>query len=152
MIDRTDIEIIEQLKQKGRASMRDIAEKIDIAPSTASTRFQKLKEKSIIKGFKPVVDYEKLGFELTAVLEIQAEPNDIPELAERLENRNQIISFFEVTGTTDMILIGKFLDRKDLNQFVKDLQKTDGVSATETHIVLTSPKTHGEINLEKVKN
>ena len=151
MTDRTDIEIIEQLKKKGRASMREIAEKLDIAPSTASARFQKLKQESIIKGFKPVVDYEKLGFDLTAVMEIQAEPNKIPELAERIENRNQIISFFEVTGTTDMILIGKFLDRQNLNEFVKDLQKTEGVNSTETHIVLTSPKTHGEIDLEKVK-
>lgn len=151
MLDQTDIRIIEQLKQNGRASMREIAENIGVAPSTVSGRFQKLEDEGIIKGFSPIIDYEKTGFSLTTVLEIRAAADTIPEVAEKLQSRNQVISFFEVTGTTDMILIGKFLDREDLNSFVKNLQKTEGVNSTETHIVLTSPKTHGDINLDELE-
>jgi len=151
MLDSTDIAIIEQLKKDGRSSMRKIAEEIDVAPSTASARFERLKEEEIITGFQPVVDYEKIGFELTTVMEVRSDPQMISDLAERLQEKKNIISFFEVTGSTDMVLIGKFVDRKDLNSFLKKLQKTDGVRSTETHMVLTSPKIHGGVDLETLK-
>jgi len=72
MIDRTDLHIIEELKKDGRASFSDIADKLDIATSTVTARFQKLEEKGIITGFKPIIDYEELGFKLTSMIGIKA--------------------------------------------------------------------------------
>jgi|APHM01.1.fsa_nt_gi Transcriptional regulators len=150
MIDETDLDIIEELKKDGRASFSDIAEKLGLATSTVTGRFQKLEEKEIITGFNPEIDYEKLGFELTAMIDIKAEADKIVETVETLESKTRVISFFEVTGETDMILVSRFLDREDMNQFLKDLQQTEGIKSTETNVILTEPKLEDNIDLKKL--
>lgn len=150
MIDKTDLKILEELKSDGRASFSDIAEKLGIATSTVTARFQKMEEEGIITGFRPVIDYEKLGFELTAMINIQARSEKTKKVAENLKSKDRVISFFEVTGKTDMILISRFIDRKGMNQFVKSLQKEDGIESTETHVILTPPKIEDNMNLEKI--
>jgi len=150
MIDDTDLKIIEELKKDGRASFSDIAEKLGLATSTVTGRFQKLEENNIITGFNPEIDYEKLGFELTAMIDIKAKPDKIVETAEELESKTRVISFFEVTGDTDMIIVSRFLDRKDMNQFLKELQQTKGIKSTETNVILTEPKLEDNMNLKKI--
>lgn len=148
MIDDTDLDIIDLLKKDGRASFSDIADELGLATSTVAGRVQKLQEKEIITGFNPSIDYEKLGFELTAMIAIKAEADKIVETAEKLESNERVISFFEVTGETDMIIISRFIDRKDMNSFLKKLQKTQGIKSTETNVILTTPKIEDNMDLK----
>jgi len=150
MIDDTDLEIIEELKNDGRASFSDIADKLGLATSTVTGRFQKLEENGVITGFSPKIDYEKLGFELTAMIDIKAEANRIVETVEELESKTRVISFFEVTGDTDMIIVCRFLDREDMNSFLKELQQTEGIKSTETNVILTEPKLEDNMELKKL--
>jgi len=150
MIDGTDLKILDELRKDGRASFSDIADKLGIATSTVTGRFQKLEEKGIITGFKPKIDYEELGFELTAMIAIKAEAEKIEDTAEKLESNKRVISFFEVTGKTDMIVISRFIDRQDMNAFLKELQQTDGIRSTETNVILTPPKLDDNMDLRKL--
>lgn len=147
MIDQTDLKILEELRKDGRASFSDIASKLGIATSTVTGRVQKMEEKEVITGYKPKIDYENLGFELTGMIAIKAEAEQIEDTAEKLESKNRVLSFFEVTGKTDMIVVSRFIDRKDMNGFLKELQKTEGIRSTETNVILTSPKLEDNINL-----
>lgn len=149
-MDKTDISILQELKEDGRASYSDIAEKLGIATSTVTGRVQKLKKKGIIEGFRPSIDYEKLGFELSAMIEIKAESERIPSLAEELKQNERVMSFFEVTGQTDMILVTRFKDREEINSFLKEIQAIKGIESTETHVILTEPKLEDNMDLEKV--
>ncbi len=150
MIDRTDLRIIEELQKDGRASYSDMAENLDIATSTVTARIQKLEQKGILMGFRPVIDYEELGFNLTVMINLKAEADKVVETSKKLKNHEKVISFFEVTGKTDMIIISRFIDRKDMNSFIKNLQQTDGISSTETNVILTTPKLDDNMDLEKV--
>lgn len=150
VIDETDLKIVQELKKDGRASFSEIADELGLATSTVSARFQKLEDKGVIEGFRPVIDYEKLGFELTSMVAIKAVPEETESLAEKLQENNRVISFFEVTGDKDMIVITRSKDREDMNSFIKSLQKTPGVKSTETHVILTPPKLEDDMNLLEV--
>lgn len=150
MIDDTDVEILDLLKRDGRASFSDIADELDLATSTVAGRVQKLQDKEVITGFSPSIDYEKLGFELTAMIAIKAEAERIVETAGKLESNTRVISFFEVTGETDMIVVSRFLDREDMNSFLKDLQQTEGIKSTETNVILTTPKLEDNMELKQL--
>jgi DNA-binding Lrp family transcriptional regulator len=150
MIDETDLDIIEELRKDGRASFSDIAEKLNLATSTVTGRFQKLEVNGVITGFRPEIDYEKLGFELTAMIDIKAEADRILETVEKLESNTRVISFFEVTGDTDMIIISRFLNREDMNSFLKELQQTEGIRSTETQVILTEPKLEDNMDLKEI--
>lgn len=149
-IDSTDVEILEELRKDGRASFSDIAEKLGLATSTVSTRVDMLEERGVLENFRPMIDYEKLGFDLSAMIDIKADSERIPDLAEELKHNERVMSFFEVTGETDMILVTRFEDREDMNSFLKELQSIQGIRSTETHVILTEPKLEDNMDLEKV--
>ncbi len=148
MLDSTDVEILKHLQRDGRASFSEIAESMDLATSTVAGRVQKLEENRIITGYRPVIDYEEIGFSLTAMIAIRAEADKIVETAEELQENERVISFFEVTGETDMIVISRFIDREDMNAFLKQLQTTEGIKSTETNVILTTPKLEDNMDLE----
>jgi len=150
MIDKTDLEILKYLRKDGRASFSEIADKLNIATSTVTGRVQKMEEKEIITGFRPVLDYEKLGFKLTAMIAIKADSDRIVNTAEKLQKNERVISFFEVTGDTDMIVVSRFIDREDMNSFLKNLQSSSGIRSTETNVILTTPKLEDNMDLEKI--
>jgi len=152
MVDRTDLKILEELRKDGRVSYSDIADKLGLATSTVTGRVQKMKNKEIITGFKPEIDYENLGFELTAMIAVKAKADEIENTAEKLESNERVISFFEVTGKTDMIVISRFIDREDMNSFLKNIQKTRGIESTETNVILTPPKLDDNMNLGKLQS
>ncbi len=139
--------MIERLQVDGRASLRELAADLDLSPSTVSNRFHRLQEEGIIQGFRPVIDHEKAGFGLTAVLELTVEPAAMEDVVAALRERERVTSLYETTGETDVVLVCKFLDREDMNRHVKTVQKVDGVEATQTKVVLTTPKEHGSLDL-----
>lgn len=149
-LDEKDFQIIEQLEKDGRASLRKIAEKLDLSPSTVSNRFSRLNQENVIKGFKPVLDHEKLGFNLTAVVDVRVESGMKEDVFPELKEMDAVVSEYIVTGDTDMVIICKFPGREDMYSFLKDLQRQDGISETETKVVLDTPKENGELDFSKL--
>lgn len=149
-LDEKDFQIIEQLEKDGRASLREIAEKLDLSPSTVSNRFSRLSQENVIKGFKPVLDHEKLGFNLTAVVDVRVESGMKEDVFPELREMDEVVSEYIVTGDTDMVVICKFPGREDMYSFLKDLQKKEGVSETETKVALDTPKENGRLDFSKL--
>jgi Lrp/AsnC family transcriptional regulator for asnA, asnC and gidA len=149
-LDEKDIQIIEQLKKDGRASLREIAEDLELSPSTVSNRFHRLKQEGVIKGFRPVLDHEEIGFSLTAVIDVRVNPGMKDRVFPRLNNMENIESVYVVTGDTDMVLVGKFVGREDMYSFLKELQRKEGISETETKVALDTPKEKGDLDFSRI--
>lgn len=134
-----DIRIIEQLNNNGRASLREIADKLEYSPSTVSNHFRKLVDNGVIKGFRPDLDYSKLGFSFTCLAQIKTEAGKQGNVAEELSSKTYIHSLYRVTGDTDMIAICKFRSRKEMREnLTHDLNQLDGITDTKTNVALES--------------
>ena len=55
-----------------RLSYRSIAEQIGVSPPTVLARVEKLEKSKIIKSYSALFDHEKLGYDLTAIIEVIA--------------------------------------------------------------------------------
>ncbi len=62
---------------------------------------------------------------------------DIEEQVAKFEN---VCGVYDITGTTDTIIIAKFKDRNELSTFVKGLAAISNVENTITHVVLNTTK------------
>lgn len=138
-VDGKDLRIIEQLNTDGRLSLRKIAERLDYSPSTVSNHFQKLIDEEVIKGFRPQLDYAKLGFSFTCITQIKSEAGRQKEVAETLEEKEYIHSLYQVTGDTDLIAICKFQSRDKMREnLTGDLNSLNGITDTKTNVALDS--------------
>lgn len=148
-VDKTDLDIIEELKEDGRASLRELAEELDLSPSTVSNRFHRLVQEGVIHEFQPKLDYEELGFGITAVIEVGLGTGSQEDLVPELGDKDEIMSEFVVTGDMDIFLICKFVDREHMYDFLRELQAEESVEDTETKVALDIVQEYGCVNLRE---
>ena len=96
-MDRYDRQILELLQQSGRLSNQELAERIGLSPSPCLRRVKALEEAGYIAGYRALLNANKLGLSLMALIGIsmdrhtperfanfEAEIGAIPEILECL--------------------------------------------------------------------
>jgi len=146
--DNLDLKIINLLLEDGRASLRSIAEELDVSVTTVSNHLKDMEEEGIIQGFKPVISYPDLGYTVTCVLMIKAEGDGLRELVGELEEEDSFLNVYEVTGDFDIIATGKFKDTEEMNDTIKMLLNSPMVRETNTNVVLSTVKEGEDIEFE----
>ncbi|WP_459193487.1 winged helix-turn-helix transcriptional regulator [Halosimplex sp. J119] len=135
-IDDTDRRILDALLDNGRASASELAEAAGVATATATKRLQRLEESEVIDGYRPEIDYEAFGYEVTAVFRLDVEGSGLTEVVEDLRETGHMIGVYEVTGSDDVVAIGKFETTEAMNAQIKDLLTHSEVHAARTSIAL----------------
>ncbi|MGC8610588.1 MAG: Lrp/AsnC family transcriptional regulator [Thermoplasmata archaeon] len=89
------------------------------------------------------------GF-ITAIVSLKVSTEKIDDVAKNLKDYVNVEDLFLVTGDTDIIMKVKFLNYKDLKEFIVDkVGKMEGVQDTSTMIVVASYKEKGILITEK---
>ncbi|WP_206203871.1 Lrp/AsnC family transcriptional regulator [Thermococcus sp. 21S9] len=148
VVDELDIKIISLLQKNARLSYREIARELNVAVGTVYNRIKRLEEEGVIKGYAPVLDYEKLGFGLTALIGIKAQGRKIAEIERKIAEKTRAMMVYDITGEFDIFVIAKFKDREDMNRFVKWLLSLDGVEKTNTSVAMQVVKEEPRLALE----
>lgn len=139
-LDEIDIKILRKLISDARLSYRNIAEQIGVSPPTVLARVEKLEKNKIIKSYSALLDHEKLGYDLTAIIEVTAIKNKVVEVEKVLSKYENVCAIYDITGLTDMIIVAKFRNRKELSDFVKKELSIPSVQRTNTHLVFITVK------------
>ncbi|MEM2743408.1 MAG: Lrp/AsnC family transcriptional regulator, partial [Candidatus Methanomethylicaceae archaeon] len=111
-----------------------------ISIGTIHNRIKRMRDLGIIKGFSVILDSEKMGYELTAIILIQVDGGYILDVERTLANSRPVIAVYDITGDFDIIVIAKFKSREELNTFIKDVLKIPHVKRTVTSIALNIVK------------
>lgn len=139
-MDETDEKILKNLLVDARLSARQLALKLGMSTVTVLSRIKKLEKEKIIKGYTALIDHEKLGYDLTAVIEIVTKNNKMLEIADELSKLENVCGVYDITGSTDTLIVAKFKNRADLSEFVKKISSIQNIENTNTHIVLNTIK------------
>jgi DNA-binding Lrp family transcriptional regulator len=143
-----DLRIIQELQRDGRASLRDLAQRLGVSTTTISKHLQRLRDEGVIRGFKPVLDYAKLGYEITTITQIKAKGKEIPRIVEALEVDDHLTHVYEITGEFDILVIGKFKDQESMNREIKRLLSHPEIEETNTSVVLSIVKEGADVRLK----
>ncbi|MEJ2241056.1 MAG: Lrp/AsnC family transcriptional regulator [Candidatus Bathyarchaeota archaeon] len=135
-----DRKIIHLLQEDARKSFNKIADSLGIAVGTAYNRVKNMEDMGILKGYTIMLDSAKLGYNLTALILIQADGRYLPEVEKDLAKIDEIISIYDVTGDYDIAVIARFKDRISMNNFIKSTLKMPHVTKTVTNVVLNVVK------------
>ncbi len=139
-IDEIDLKILKNLLVDARQSARKLSLKLGLSTVTVLSRIEKLEKLKIIKGYSVTLDDQKLGYDLTAIIEISAKEGQIASVEKEVSTMDNVCAVYDITGQTDAMVIAKFKTRGDLSEFVKELSSKPNVENTNTHIVLNTVK------------
>ena len=139
-LDELDWRILRELARDSRQSLRSLAKKLKVSISTISSRVRRLEKCGVIKGYTVVVDYEKLGLDLTAIIEITISRGQLLAVEREIAAMPGVFAVYDVTGLTDAIAIARVRNRKELNDLVKGILSMEYVERTNTRVVLNTVK------------
>jgi len=132
-IDDKDSKILRTLKEDSRLSIREIAKKTNLRPSTIHKRIARLKEEEVIQKFTVKLDDEKMGEGFIVFMFVKTKPSTI------LDNYGlkdgHIKEVYGVTGEYDLLIKLKFRDVGEFNDFLLQFRKEQKIEETLTMVV-----------------
>ncbi len=149
-LDEIDRKLIEELMNNSRASMRQLATKLDVALGTIRNRLERLEQDGVIKGYNVILDPAKVGWEMTVIVGLRITKGRMIEVQKRIAEDPRVFLVYDVTGDYDSFVIAKVQDTDDLNDLTKGVLTSKGIERSLTHVVLNTVK-ETTINLPKTK-
>lgn len=140
IMDKLDRKIIQSMNEHGRKSLRTISKELHVSLSTVSNRVKRMMKDGLIERFIPIINLEKAGLKLAAVINLKLTHGTLLETQKKISKDNRVSSIYDITGDWDSVIIAHFKDRKDLNRFIKKILSMKTVERTNTQVVLNTVK------------
>ena len=142
--DGLDRQIISLLQADGRCSNREIARQLDVPEATIRYRVRRLTESGLLR-ITALVAPEHLGYQLTVIINIQAESQFVDSVADAISVMPEVMWLAVTSGVSDVVFTASFQSHDHLYQFLTDrLAGVEGVIRTETAIGLRVVKRDAE--------
>lgn len=137
-IDELDKRILAKLVKDGKLPYTDIAKQLFVSSGTIHVRMKKMEQAGIVRGASLLIDYHKLGYDITAFLGIYLDKSSLyDEVAEQLLQIPEVIEANYTTGLYSVFVKIICKDTNHLRLVLHDkIQKIPGIQRTETFISL----------------
>ncbi|HLG23589.1 MAG TPA: Lrp/AsnC family transcriptional regulator [Candidatus Nanoarchaeia archaeon] len=139
-LEKTDRKIVNVLVNNSRLSLRQIAQKIDVSVATVMNHLKNLEKEKVIKGYTTKLDYEKIGYDIEAIIEVRISKGKLHEVESKIAVHPNVFAVYDVTGTFDAIIMARFPTRRLMDNFLKKIQTYEFVERTETKLILKTIK------------
>lgn len=104
-----------------------------------------MKKQGIILGYNTVIDKQKLGYHITAFINLEMTPNQKPEFYPFIQQCPNVLECNCVTGSFSMLIKVAFHSTQELDTFIGQLQHFGN---TSTQIVFSTPVANREITIK----
>ena len=139
--DVVDKQILEILRLDARASIRDIARKLNTSPATVSRKIKQMEDENIIKAYVSIIEDEEIGKGARAVLLVRTIGDQSKtNIVEDISNMEDICNVFVTMGNYDLILTACTLNDNELYNIIKRIRTLQGVAWVDFASIVTRKK------------
>ena len=140
-LDRLDRRILAELQRDGGLTNQELAERIGLSPSPCSRRVRQLEDAGIILRRVTLLDRQKLGLDLTAVIQIGMDrhtPERFRVFEEKVRSYPQVQECYLITGQqADYLLKVVVPDMEHYQEFLLNkITRIEGVSGVHSSFVM----------------
>jgi Lrp/AsnC family leucine-responsive transcriptional regulator len=150
-IDAIDRKLLRVLQRDSRKSIQELGEAAGLSPSACHRRLKRLEESGLIKGYRAVLDADRLGFSMQFFIEVslssQSEPTlDAFEAAVR--DIPEVLECHLMAGQSDYILRVTCRDHEDFERLHRRLvARLPGVARVHSNMSIRTVKELGGLPL-----
>lgn len=137
-LDNVDRGVLYLLQQNARDSTTtSIGDKVGVSSSTVGNRIQKLEENGVIRGYHPLVDYERTGLGYHLLVTATVSLDDQDEIEDDIMGVIGVVSVRTILSNRENLsieLVGP--DRGDIEESMNELHAL-GIEIERTGIMKT---------------
>ncbi len=148
-MDQSDYKLLAVLQQNCKTSIQNLAEHIGASTASVQRRLKALRDTGVIKKEVAVLDPQKLGFGLTAVVSVELERDRLDQIdafKRKAKLDRQVLNFYCIAGDADFVMIVVAKDITDYEAFTHRFFFSDqNVRKFRTSIVVSTVKATMEL-------
>lgn len=150
-LDETDVQILHLLQSDGRITNAELAKRVGLSPPSVLQRVRALEKSGLIRGYVALLDPERLGLKITAMVMISLslhQEQPIERFRRGIQDIPEITECYHVSGDFDFLLKVVVRDMRAYEVFLREkLSKIKGIGKITTNFVLASNKLTTQIPL-----
>lgn len=139
-VDDKDMQILCSLRENARATNAEIAKKLGVSEATVRRRIKELEKKGIITGFSVLINCPALENSIKSFIHIKVGQNDVDKVASKLERHPRVITLYRILGEYDLICEALFMSMKEMQDFMDQEMKAEGIESSVTYVVAKAYK------------
>jgi Lrp/AsnC family transcriptional regulator, leucine-responsive regulatory protein len=138
-LDLIDFLILEQLQENCKRPLAAIGEKVGLTAPSVLERIHKLEEAGVIRDYVAVLDAKQIGKDVAAFIGVSvASPRALAAFEQAVDRIEEVLESHHVTGAHSLMLKVKTDDTEGLERVIDMLREIEGVTRTETMVVLST--------------
>jgi Lrp/AsnC family leucine-responsive transcriptional regulator len=138
--DAHDGRILGELQRDARMTMAELGRRVHLSQPAVTERVRKLELSGVIKGYRAVVDYQRLGYGIRALVRVGRA--DFMKVVKLVEQTPEVVNAWNVTGEDSWMLEIAVIDVGHLDTV---LTKFCLLTETSTSIVLNVPRENAPV-------
>lgn len=150
-LDRIDIRILDLLQKDGRISNTKLAEEVNLSPTAALARVQKLTAEGYILGYEAKLNPVLLGANFVVFVEIlldKTTPNALDEFSDAVVQYSEIMACHMISGGFDFLVKIRCANMDEFRRISGSvLWQLPGVKETRSYPVMEVIKDSAQLYL-----
>ncbi|WP_329372982.1 Lrp/AsnC family transcriptional regulator [Streptomyces sp. NBC_00669] len=135
-LDATDWRLLAALQQDGRATYAELARIVSMSPSAVTERVRRLEEAGVISGYAAVVDPERVGLPVLAMVRLRYPTGNYKPFHDLLDTTPEVLEAHHVTGDDCFVMKVAARSMRHLEEVTG---RISGLGAITTSVVYSSP-------------
>jgi Lrp/AsnC family leucine-responsive transcriptional regulator len=135
LLDPLNKHILEELQKDGRLPAVEIGRRVGLSAPAVADRIQKLEDLGYIKGYRTLLDLDKLGLTIRAFILFKASLAQLkhPDMIRLVESIPEITEWYTVTGNFSILLKVVTSSSERLGALIQHLEE---YGETNTFLIL----------------
>lgn len=143
-LDRMDRKILSALRNDGRLTMAELAEKVGLSQSPCWTRVKRLEASGAINGYVAVLSHRAIGVPNVVFIEVTLDRHDeniLGQFGDALANIPEVVEAHLVTGDYDYLVKVAVADTEHYERFLREsLYRIPGIRHSRSTFALRELK------------
>ncbi len=137
-MDDLDTGLIAELRRDGRASISELAERLQVSRATVRSRLERLKAAGEIAGFIVLTRADISEAPVRGLMMIGIEGRGGDRIMARLTGLPAVTAVHSTNGKWDLIVELATESLADLDEVIRRIRNIDGVMTSETNLLLST--------------
>jgi len=139
------MKILSFLEKDMETPYQTIASQLGVSVATVYNRVRRLKQTGLIKKVTAHIDYERLGYAISALVGVSVSPKAKDQILKEFKKLSQVRTIYEITGRYDYLLEILARNTDELRQLLtEEMGKIDDILRTETMVIMRHERVGGD--------
>ena len=139
-MDKNDYGLISALRDNARVSLSDLAYKLGVSRTTVRSRIERLQQRGDILGFTVVLKDDAIRDPVRGIMMIGIEGRGTDRVVRQLTGFPELRAVHSTNGRWDVIAEIGTSSLEDFDNTLSKIRRLDGVSSSETSLLLSTRK------------